>query len=122
MAQMVKNLPAMQETWVRSLGLEDALEKGMATTPVFLPGESHGQRSLVGYSPWGHKESDTTEQLSLTHSLTASSRSSHIHTLTQYLLKKRIRSKSNNKKDEMTGKLSVNTRNKAYNETRANMK
>ena len=30
-------------------------------TPVFLPGESHGQRSLVGYSPWGHKESDTTE-------------------------------------------------------------
>ena len=33
-------------------------------TPVFLPGKSHGQRSLVGYSPWGHKESDTTEQLS----------------------------------------------------------
>ena len=32
-------------------------------TPMFLPGESHGQRSLVGYSPWGHKESDTTEQL-----------------------------------------------------------
>ena len=57
-AQMVKNLPAMQETRVRSLGQEDALEK---PTPVFLPGESHGQRSLVGYSPWGHKESDTTE-------------------------------------------------------------
>ena len=37
----------------------------MATTPVFLPGESHGQRSLVGYSPWGRKESDTTEQLTL---------------------------------------------------------
>ena len=34
------------------------------TPPVFLPGESHGQRSLVGYSPWGHKELDTTEQLS----------------------------------------------------------
>ena len=33
----------------------------MAPTPVFLPGESHGQRSLAGYSPWGHKESDTTE-------------------------------------------------------------
>ena len=31
-------------------------------TPIFLPGESHGQRSLVGYSPWGHKESDTTER------------------------------------------------------------
>ena len=34
-------------------------------TPVFLPKESHGQRNLVGYNPWGHKESDTTEQLSL---------------------------------------------------------
>ena len=40
-------------------------------TPVFLPGESHGRRSLVGYSPWGRKDSDTTERLhSLTHSLT----------------------------------------------------
>ena len=38
-----------------------ALEKEMATHSVFLPGESHGQRSLVGYSPWGHKESDTTK-------------------------------------------------------------
>ena len=36
-------------------------------TPVFLPGEPHGQRSLVGYSPWGRKESDTTEQLTHTH-------------------------------------------------------
>ena len=35
-------------------------------TPVFLPGKSHGQRSLVGYSPWGHQESDTTERLHLT--------------------------------------------------------
>ena len=34
-------------------------------TPVFLPGKSHGQRSLVDYSPWGHKESDTTERLSM---------------------------------------------------------
>jgi len=33
------------------------------STPVFLPGKSHGWRSLVGYSPWGHKESDTTEGL-----------------------------------------------------------
>ena len=121
-AQMVKNLPAVQESRVQSLSWEDPLEKEWQPTPVFLPGKSYGWRSLVGYSPWGHKESDTTEQLSLTHSLTASSRSSHIHTLTQYLVKKRIRSKSNNKKDEMTGKLSVNTRNKAYNETRANMK
>ena len=43
----------MQETWVRSLGQEDALEKEMQPTPVFLPGKSHGQRSLVGYSPYG---------------------------------------------------------------------
>jgi len=38
-------------------------------TPVFLPGKSHGQRSLVGYSPWGHKELDTTERLSMQHEL-----------------------------------------------------
>ena len=44
------------------LGGEDPLEEEMATTPVFLPGEPHGQRSLAGYSPWGHKESDTTEE------------------------------------------------------------
>ena len=53
------NLPAMQEIWVRSLGREDSLEE----IPVFLPGESHGQRSLVGYHPWGHREWDTTEWL-----------------------------------------------------------
>ena len=50
----VKNPPAMQEpqeTWVQYLGQEVFLEKGIATTPVFLPGESHGQRSLEGYSP-----------------------------------------------------------------------
>ena len=64
---MVKNLPARQETWVQSLGPEDPLEKGMATPPVFLPGESHGQKSLVGYSPWGRKESDMTEQLTHTY-------------------------------------------------------
>ena len=51
----------MQETEemrVRSLGWEDSLEESMAT-PVFLAGESHGQRSLAGYSPWGQKELDT---------------------------------------------------------------
>ena len=62
-AQTVKNLPARQETQVRSLHHENPLEKGMATHPVFLPGESHGLRSLVGYSPWGRKELDTTERL-----------------------------------------------------------
>ena len=46
---------------VRSLGLEDPLEEGRQPTPVFLPRESHGQRSLVGYSPWGRKELDMTE-------------------------------------------------------------
>ena len=61
MAQMVKNLPAMQETRVWSLGQEDPLGKEMATHPIFLPGEFHEQRSLVGYSPWDHKEPDTTE-------------------------------------------------------------
>ena len=60
---MVKNLPAVQGTWVQSLGQENPLEKGMATTLVFLPGKSHGQRKLVGYSPRSHKESDTTEQM-----------------------------------------------------------
>ena len=48
----------------QSLGWEDPLEEEVATTPVLLPGKSHGQRSLAGYSPWVHKESDMTEQLS----------------------------------------------------------
>ena len=51
-AQSVKNLPAMQETGVLSLGQKDPLEKEVATS-VFLPRESHGQRNLVIYSPWG---------------------------------------------------------------------
>ena len=50
-AQMVKNLPTMRETWLQSLDREDALENGMEPTLVFLPGEFRGQRSLVGYSP-----------------------------------------------------------------------
>ena len=57
---MVKNLPARQETWVRSLGWED-LETGMETHSVFLPGKSHGQRNLAVYSSWGCKQSDLTE-------------------------------------------------------------
>ena len=58
MTQMVKNLPAIQEIQVRFLSQEDPLEKGMAihSSPVFLPGEFHGQKSLVGYCPWGHKK------------------------------------------------------------------
>ena len=53
----------MQETQVQSLGREDPLEKEMATHSSTLAWKSHGQRSVVGYSPWGRKESDTTEQL-----------------------------------------------------------
>ena len=52
---VVKNPPAVQETWVQSLVWKDPLEKEMATgegNPVFLPGKSHGKRSLAGYSPW----------------------------------------------------------------------
>ena len=60
MAQMVENLPAMQETWVQSLGQKDSLEKEWQPTPVFWPEEFHGQRSQAGYSPWCCKESDTT--------------------------------------------------------------
>ena len=62
-AQMVKHLPTMWETWVRPLGQEDPLEKKMQLTPVLLPGKSHGQRSVIGYSLCSRKESDTTEQL-----------------------------------------------------------
>ena len=65
----VQSLPAlqeMQETPVWSLGQEDPLEKNRQPTPIFLPVESHGQRSLVGYSPQGRKESNTTKQL-ITH-------------------------------------------------------
>ena len=64
-AQLVKNLPAMQKTWVRSLGWENPLEKGMATHSSILPGESHGQRNLVGYSSWSRKELDMTELLNM---------------------------------------------------------
>ena len=60
-AQMVKNPPAMQETWVRSLGWEDPLEEGLAAHFSILAWRIHGQRSLVGYHPSGHKELDTTE-------------------------------------------------------------
>ena len=64
---VVKNLPAIQETcrrcgfhpWVRKI----PWRRKWQSTPVFLPGKSHGQRSLVGYSPWGLRESDTIEWL-----------------------------------------------------------
>ena len=58
---MTASMQEVQETRVSSLGGEDPVEEGMATHPVFLPGESHGQRSLVGHSQWDRKESDMTE-------------------------------------------------------------
>ena len=59
MAQRLKRLPAMRETWVLSMGQEDS--PGEGNGKPLLAGESHRQRSLVGYSPQGHKESDMTE-------------------------------------------------------------
>ena len=60
---MIKCLPAMWETGVQSLGWEDLLEKELATHSSIPALKSHGQRSLVDYSSWGHKELDMTEQL-----------------------------------------------------------
>ena len=65
-AQTVKRLSAMQETWVRSLGWEDSLRRKWQPTPVFLPGKSHGWQSPVGYCAWGRKELDMTDQLHFT--------------------------------------------------------
>ena len=65
--ETLKNLPAMWETQVKSLGWKDPLEKGMAIHSRFLPKEFHGQRSLEGYSPCGCKESDRTEQFPTFH-------------------------------------------------------
>ena len=62
---MVKNLPVIQETWVPSLGQKIPWRREWQPTPVFLPGEFYGQRSVAGYSPWGREEMDTTEQLTL---------------------------------------------------------
>ena len=59
-AQSVKSSPAMQDPWVRKI----AWRRKWQPTPVFLPGKSHGRRSLAGYSPWGQKELDMTEQAS----------------------------------------------------------
>ena len=68
-AQMVKNLSAIQETQIGKI----PQRTGWQPTQVFLPEESHGQRSLVGYSPRGHKESDMAELITHTHT--------HTHTI-----------------------------------------
>ena len=63
-AQLVKKMPEMQETQVRSLGWEDPLEKRTVTHSSILAWQSRGKRDLVGYSPWGRRVSDTEK---LTH-------------------------------------------------------
>ena len=65
MAQMVKSLPVMQETWVQSLGWDEPLEKGMATQSSILAWRIPWTEEPL--RPWGHKESDKTEQLTHTH-------------------------------------------------------
>ena len=60
-AKMIKNLPAMQETGVQSLGQEILQRREWQATPVFFPEEFHGQRRLAGHCPWDRKESDMTE-------------------------------------------------------------
>ena len=72
MAQRLKRLPPMQETWFNPWVGKISWRKKCQPTSVFLPGESHGQRSLVGYSPRGRKELDMTERLHL-----------HVHICTQ---------------------------------------
>ena len=62
---MIRNLLAIWETRVQSLVRKIPWRREWLSSPVFLPGESHGQRSLVGYSPRGHKELDMTERLTL---------------------------------------------------------
>ena len=65
---VTKNTPAMQKTQVQSWDWEDPWSRKWQPTPVFFLGKSHGQRSLVGFTPWGHKESDETEQLNSSNS------------------------------------------------------
>ena len=68
LAQTVKNLPAAQETWFQRPGLRGSLGGGHGNpSQVFLPGESHGQRSLESYIPWSPKEFNRTERLTNTH-------------------------------------------------------
>ena len=70
----------MQGTRVRLMGEEDPLEEGMANHSSILPRKFHGQRNLVGYSPWGHNESDTTKGLS-THAHCLFRTHAHTHTI-----------------------------------------
>ena len=66
---MVKNLPAMQKTGFSPQVRKIRWRREWQPSPVFLPGESHGQRRALWYSPWGHKQLDMTERLRLSLSL-----------------------------------------------------
>ena len=76
--ETVKNPPAMQETQIGKI----PCRREWQPTPVLLPREFHGHRNLAGYSPWGCKESDMTEQLTYTRPLSLSLSLSHTHTHT----------------------------------------
>ena len=88
-ARMVKNLPAVQETWVQSLGWEDPLEEGMTTHSSILAWRIPWTEELAGYNPCSRKESDTTERLS-----TAQGRQSKLNV---YSLKQKLYLTTNNK-------------------------
>ena len=81
---MGQRLPAMWETRVQSLGQKISWRRKWQPTPVFVPGKSHGQRSLAGYSSWDCKELDTTEQLSTT--TTSVYIYTHIHSFKRWVL------------------------------------
>ena len=74
---MVKHLPGF-DPWGRKI----PRRKELLPTPIFLPGEFHGQRRLVGYNPWGCKESDTTEGLNTYKYKHTENELSHIRRLT----------------------------------------
>ena len=89
-AQMVNNLPEMQETWVRSLGWEELLEEGMATHASILVCRIPWiERNLAGYSSWNHRESDMTEWLS-THNTAVWSKECYLTSLCLSFLAQKI--------------------------------
>ena len=83
-AQMVKNLPAMWETWFCPSVRKIPWRREWQLIPVFLPGEAHWQRSLVGYSPWG-QESEVTRRLTHIFSIIFLFSTSFVFTLTWFL-------------------------------------
>ena len=79
LAQTVKNVPTRRETWVWCLGWKDPLEQGMATHSSILAQTIPRTEDSGSYSPWGRKESDTTEQLTLSLSHFQESDEGHEH-------------------------------------------